>query len=398
MSERLDCRGIASKCEMRSILLTLLTDRAAPGGCLGGVGPATFKPVDVFLAEVETQAPRTNIIPSGSDLVAFADVHGDFLALLTHLHFAQVIDTTGKWVGGNRWVCSTGDWVDRAGRGEFTVDTSHNPREEVDILQYIHALNLSAQEQGGGVLFTLGNHELNRVRAAEINAAGEGHHIGDQHQGWGDINKLWRPGGEMALYLARNCPAIARYHTTLLMHGGLESSFVKEKSQLGDMKGKSTPIDMLANMSGVLYLLGKKPYNENGLLHHVTTTRALSYGDCPTFDVDETLRKTGASQLVVGHTVQKAGDSPDVCGGKVWRLDFGMSEAFGVQGAVHVLILKRMGQEGCFLSSYSQFNGERNETRRDTCITYVDGKIVSRECQMLDRQLKKEERDVLAAK
>lgn len=384
MADILDCRGIASKCEMRQILLTLLTDRAAPGGCLGGVGPATFKPVDVFLEEVKHQAPRSNIIPSASELVAFADVHGDFLALLTHLHFAQVIDTTGKWVGGNRWVCSTGDWVDRAGRGDATVDTSHNPREEVDIMQYVHALNLSAQEQGGGVMFTLGNHELNRVRAAEEDVAGQSHHIGEQHQGWGDINRLWKPGGEMALYLARNCPAIARYHTTLLMHGGLESAFVKERSP---------PVDMLANMSAVLYLLGRKPYNEQGLLHHVATTRALSVGQCPQLDVDETLRKTGASQLVVGHTVQSESDSPDVCGGKVWRLDFGMSEAFGVHGAVHVLILKRMGQEACFLSSYSHSLGKKAESRRDTCVKYVDGKIYSRECQLLDRPLRRDERE-----
>jgi hypothetical protein len=373
---------------MRRILLTLLTDRAAPGGCLGGIGPATFQPVDVFLADVKTQTPRTNIIPASKELVAFADVHGDFLALLSHLYFAQVIDTTGKWVGGDRWVCSTGDWVDRAGRGDATVDTSHNPREEVDIMQYVHALNLSAQEHGGGVLFTLGNHELNRVRAAEDNEADQGHHVGDQHQGWGDINRLWKPGGEMALYLARNCPAIARYNTTLLMHGGLESSVIKGPEP-------RQPVDTLANMSAVMYLIGKKPYNEHGLLHHVTTTRALSLGNCPQLDVDKTLRKTGATQLVIGHTVQSESDSPDVCGGKVWRLDFGMSEAFGTHGAVHILILKRRGQEAWFLSSYSQFHNKRLESRRDLCVKYVDGAITSRECQLLDRQLRRDERDLI---
>jgi hypothetical protein len=183
----------------------------------------------------------------------------------------------------------------------------------------------------------------------------------------------------MALYLARNCPVIARYGQTLLMHGGLQSSH----AVLG--------VDVLANRSACLYFKGLKPWKDDGLIQHVTMTRALSDGTCPQEDVDRTLQiLKGPTQMVVGHTVQSEGSTPDVCGGKVWRLDFAMSEAFGRQGSVHVLLLKNGGCEACFLSSHSVFSGKK-ETRTDFCITYVDGQRRSKSYQMVDRPIKRAE-------
>lgn len=391
----LDCRGITSKCVMRELVVELLHWRTTSGK-LCSLGPAQFETAAEFLERVKNETPRSHIIPQDSDLVAFADVHGDFLALLSHLYFAKVIDARGHWIGENRWVCSTGDWVDRAGRDGATVNTSHNPREEVDIIQYVHALNLSAQRQGGGVLFTLGNHELYRVKAASEGIAHLGHHLGDQWVGWvptgapaSDINKVWKPrkrgphgypGYSMAIYLARNCPAVAHYGHTLLMHGGLESSHAVVN------------VDGLANQSACLYFKCLKPWNDTGLLQHVTMTRALSEGKCPQEDVDKTIAiLKGPTQFVVGHTVQSKGKSPDVCSGRVWRLDFGMSEAFGRDGSVHVLLMTDRGHKVCFLSSHSVFEGKQ-ETRTDFCVKYKDGKPISRSYQMLDRNVKRAEK------
>ena len=386
--QRLECQG--AKCAMRESLCRLYEWRKT--GLLCDLGPAKFQTVTDFLKDVLTQTPRSHLIPPSSDLVVFADVHGDFLALLSHLFWAQVIDTKGNWIGGNRWVCSTGDWVDRAGRGEATVDSSHNPREEVDIMQYVHALNLSAAEEGGGVLFTLGNHELRRVREA---AKGEvGHNAGEQIAGWAQdkakpaqalkqMNKLWAPGGLMARYLARNCPAMARYGRTLLMHGGLESQFARPG------------VDVLVNSCAVLFLINEEgSCAEGGLLDHVTLTRALGSGECPEADVQRTLRITGALQLVIGHTIQAPGDTPAACGGKVWRMDFGMSEAFGSEGSINVLIIKAPdGRKTIFKTSSSTFSkGKKtHETRKDTSLTFVDGSLVSEEGQLIERKVPRRE-------
>jgi hypothetical protein len=371
-------------------------------GLLCDLGPAKFQPPSKFLAQAVKQTKRSHVIPPWCDLVVFADVHGDFLALLSHLYLAKVIDEQGLWIGGNRWVCSTGDWIDRAGRGDATVDTSHNPREEVDILQYVHALNLSAAEEGGGVLFTLGNHELRRVQDA---AEGQvGHHAGDQVAGWSDekvtpaealknMNRLWAPKGLMAQYLARNCPAIAKYGgkgygTTLLMHGGLESAFAR------------AGVDELANRCAVLFLRTGEQCEADGLLDHVTLTRALGSGVCPVEDVEKTLRLTRARQLVIGHTVQSRGDSPAACGGQVWRLDFGMSEAFGSEGSVNVLLLKPIvekdykhpsDREATFVTSSSSFQRAHKtyETRRDVRTTFVNGVETSSEGHLIERKVPK---------
>ena len=380
---RLDCQG--AKCIMRENLCRVYEWRKT--GLLCDLGPAVFQTPTDFLTDVLTQTPRSHLIPPSSDLVVFADVHGDFLALLSHLYLAQVVDATGNWIGGNRWVCSTGDWIDRAGRGEATVDTSHNPREEVDIIQYVHALNLSAAQEGGGVLFTLGNHEIRRVQDAEEGVVGQ--HAGNQVAGWAEkgakpaqalkrMNSLWRPGGLMARYLSNNCPAMARYGRTLLMHGGLESRFAR------------ADVDVLVNDCAVLFLIKEGSCTNGGLLDHVTMTRALGRGVCPEADVQKTLDKTGATQLVIGHTVQSHGDMPAACGGKVWRLDFGMSEAFGSEGTINILLLKSPdASEACFMTSGSTFKkgAKTFETRRDVSMTFIDGSLVSEEGQLIERKV-----------
>lgn len=399
--KRLECQGV--KCVMRAALCRLYEWRKT--GLLCDLGPAKFQSPSEFLTQAVAQTKRSHVIPAWCDLVVFADVHGDFLALLSHLYLAKVINAEGWWIGGDTWVCSTGDWIDRAGRGDATVDTSHNPREEVDILQYIHALNLSAAEHGGGVLFTLGNHELRRVQDAAAGVVG--HHAGNQVAGWSDqpkvsanvaldtMNKLWAPKGLMAQYLSRNCPAVARYGnkgyaTTLLMHGGLESAFARQG------------VDTLANQCAVLFLTGIGKCKEGGLLDHVTLTRALGSGVCPVEDVERTLEKTGARQIVIGHTVQSKGDSPAACGGKVWRLDFGMSEAFGFEGSVNVLLLKPTPDqnpekpsdiEAVFITSSSVFErgAKTYETWREVRTTFVNGVVTSAEGHVVERKVRQKD-------
>ena len=74
---RLDCQG--AKCIMRENLCRVYEWRKT--GLLCDLGPAVFQTPTDFLTDVLTQTPRSHLIPPSSDLVVFADVHGDFLAL-----------------------------------------------------------------------------------------------------------------------------------------------------------------------------------------------------------------------------------------------------------------------------------------------------------------------------
>ena len=65
-------------------------------------------------------------------------------------------------------------------------------------------------------------------------------------------------------------------------------------------------------------------------------TRAYSTpsGDPDCDALDEALSVMGAKRMVVGHTVQPSGIS-NACQGHLWRIDVGMSRAFG--GPIEVL-------------------------------------------------------------
>ncbi len=78
---------------------------------------------------------------------------------------------------------------------------------------------------------------------------------------------------------------------------------------------------------------------------------STSGDDCPVWsrhyskDVDEadcqlatdTLAALGAKRIIVAHTVQSAGIN-SVCDGKVWRVDVGISKAYG--GTPQVLVIE----------------------------------------------------------
>ena len=103
-------------------------------------------------------------IRTESRVVAFADVHGaykDWVALLRELN---VVDAQLNWSGGDTHLVSVGDLIDR-GPGSR------------DVVELLMKLDQQAEQAGGAVHMTLGNHEvmvmtgdLRYVSAAEFAA------------------------------------------------------------------------------------------------------------------------------------------------------------------------------------------------------------------------------------
>jgi len=99
-----------------------------------------------------------------SRVVAFADVHGAYGALVDLLEKTGVMDASLGWVGGSTHLVSLGDLLDRGG-------------ESRKVLELLMRLDQEAQPDGGRVHVTLGNHEimnltgdLRYVSAAEYDA------------------------------------------------------------------------------------------------------------------------------------------------------------------------------------------------------------------------------------
>jgi hypothetical protein len=300
MSLELSCDDIYYKCEMRAAWLEVLKNRSKG---LGTYGPCIFQSVDDFLAKVlSANQIRTygykGAVKSGKHVVvAIGDVHGDFLSMLSVLYLMELVDTVGNWIGGSRHVVLVGDWTDRDGRS-MSVNTSHNMREEVDIIQYLAALHRDAFVLGGSVVVTLGNHEMAAVFSTKKDFSNYNKYMKSfVAEGWGDKQALWSPGEKMAKYIAYYCPLIAQYNNYLFMHGGITTGIVKAFMMTEDYKTG----DVIADMNSALQrsLLAKN-------------------SDSPANSI----------QNIVGHTVQSKG-IPLYCKGKVWRVDVGLSEAFG---------------------------------------------------------------------
>ncbi|MGH9465018.1 MAG: metallophosphoesterase, partial [Thermoanaerobaculia bacterium] len=79
-------------------------------------------------------------------IVAVGDVHGASDGLLAILRAANLVDTTGRWTGGDSVLVQTGDILDR---GDEVAPV-------VDLLQ---RLQNEAPAEGGRVVVLLGNHE-----------------------------------------------------------------------------------------------------------------------------------------------------------------------------------------------------------------------------------------------
>ena len=217
------CDRLTAKCVMWPVLKQLYQSREPHLGRLGQLGPCVFEPIESFLTRETLQTGQKHTPTTAGIVVGVGDVHGDFLALLSVLYLMELIDSMGTWVGGDTHLVLTGDWVDRTGRG--SKDTSVNPREEVDIIQYLWALKADAN-----VTVCIGNHELATVWLQNHRYRHYREYSNSlQVHGWGGVeNKqsLWSPGGKMALFLAQHCPLIKQVNSFLFMHGGIPQKAV----------------------------------------------------------------------------------------------------------------------------------------------------------------------------
>jgi len=260
-------------------------------------------------------------------IIAIGDLHGDFEVLLIALLKAKCINVKGKWIGGKTFVVQMGDILDRGGRGE-SVDTK-NHREELDILQYLEELHRMAKKKGGAVYSILGNHEL-------MNIMGDFRYTTpNTNMGFGGENRrkeLFKPGGEIAKLIACHTYGIIQIGNWVFVHGGILPYHINiftigvindlvKQVILGKRTIEDGKKDSLKQEEKALL------FGEEGIFW----TRLLS-SHIPRCDlVNETMAILGIDNskggIVVGHTPQNNINS--VCNKRLWKVDNGMSRAFG---------------------------------------------------------------------
>jgi hypothetical protein len=257
-------------------------------------------------------------------LVAIGDLHGDLDHARRALRLAGAIDEHDHWIGGALVVVQTGDEVDRGD-------------DDRAILDLVDALSKQATAAGGAIVPLLGNHEI-------MNASLDFRYA--------------TPGGLAAFSLfdapdaaspAARVPASARGRAAAFEPDGVYARLFSGRSfvtKVGDtvfVHGGILPKHVtygLDRMNDELddWLAGKRPAPPAMLVAEdgPVWTRAYSSEetppDCP--DLAIVLTELSATRMVVGHTVQHRGIN-SACDAKVWRIDVGLSKAFG--GPIEVL-------------------------------------------------------------
>lgn len=263
-------------------------------------------------------------------VVAIGDLHGDLDATRRALRLAGAIDAQDQWAGHNLIVVQTGDQVDRGDQD----------REVLDLLEKL----VPQAEAAGGKLYILnGNHEVMNTQAdfRYISPASmrgferlEGVNMEQPHLKLFPPEARGRaaaflPGGPYARQLGER-KTVLLLGGTVFVHGGLLPEHVdyglERLNQEYQQWFKAEKMQLPAILN-----------NESSPIWNRFYSNTEAAPECEL--LNKTLSKLGAKRMVVGHTVQATINS--ACEGKVWRIDTGMSRAYG--GPVQVL--EMMGEQ-----------------------------------------------------
>jgi hypothetical protein len=262
-------------------------------------------------------------------VVALGDVHGDIAATRKALKLGGLIDDDDNWVGGDTTLVQTGDVLDRG-------------NDEQAIIDLLVRLQEQAADNGGHVHLLHGNHELMNVAGdfRYVTAAGmtdfadaPGVDMSSPRMMRMPVSQRARaaaffPGSAYATKLASH-PVVVIVGDTVYCHGGVLPKHAAELDRL--------------NREVSAWLLGSSRVGAMVVAQTDSPVWSRHYSDQPDEAdcklLDETLRLLGVKRMVVGHTVQRRINP--ACGGKVWRIDVGMSAHYG--GSPQVLELTKEG-------------------------------------------------------
>lgn len=261
-----------------------------------------------------TRLPNTKIsaVPR---IIVIGDIHGDWAALKSALKVAGVTNHHNDWTGHGTHLVQVGDLIDRGVRSSGSGDE----RSESRILKHLLDLKAKAQDAGGDVHLLIGNHEL-------MNVAGNFSYVSPM--GMTDFDgqrqNAFRPGGHIAKKLACNTSAVIQIGSWIFSHAGITSNISKTY----------TMDDVNRHIRD--HLLGNTILNRDHPIMDIFWHREYGSEDaCPL--VHDALSNWKARNMAIGHTVQEHGIN-SICDESLWKVDIGMSDAFG--GKKHIEVLE----------------------------------------------------------
>jgi hypothetical protein len=244
-------------------------------------------------------------------IVVVGDIHADYETLLKTLKYAGLINKKLEWTGKKTHLIVIGDLVDGKNRvGDWTNDS------DIKVIHFLEKLMGSASKTGGKVVILLGNHEF-------MNMSGNFSYSGikgtNEMGGENGRAKYFR--GEFKQF-AKKCYLAVQYDDWIFCHAGIAPEISKKYSihDLNTMLFLYLDNRMSDEIKEKFVQIISGP-------HGILTTREFGMDNVDCSRLNKTLANYRANHMVVGHTVQKHINS--MCNHKLWRVDVGLSRAFG---------------------------------------------------------------------
>jgi Calcineurin-like phosphoesterase len=317
-------------------------------------------PLLVFVAALLPGAAPAK--PAPVRIVAVGDLHGDYDAWEAIARAAGLVDSKGRWAGGNTTLIQMGDVPDRG-------------PDSLKIIRQLMKLQREARGKRGQVIVLVGNHEamnmigdLRYVHPGEYRAftnrdsAGRRDRIYEANRAaieaaykardpnmtpqatrdaWMKANPIgmlehqiaWGPAGEIGKWVIAN-PAVVKLGDSLFVHGGISASYTQYSPEqinrrvTDALKAQDqAPTSIINDPAGPLWYRGlvtRAPGDE------ATVAPVAPSGQQLTIDqeIALVLEAFHVRRIIVAHTPFTSGIiSADQ--GALWRIDSGISRAYG---------------------------------------------------------------------
>jgi len=297
-------------------------------------------------------------------IVAVGDLHGDFAAWRDIARAAQLVNDTGRWIGGEAVLVQTGDAVDRG-------------PDSLKIIQDLMRLQREAERARGQVVAMVGNHEamnltgdLRYVSAGDyaafvdsvsarrrenvyaanrkaIEAAYRQHdpQMTDDaiEQAWLQSTPLgsiehriaWAPDGQIGRWIVGN-PAVVLLDGNLFVHGGISPAYAR--LPIAEINGQvraaltarnADPMAIINDPVGPLWYRGLATPNADAAEGKSEGGDGTAPAEPPVEDqLQVLLSNYQAKRIVIGHTPIPSGIAV-LYAGRLIRIDTAISSAYG---------------------------------------------------------------------
>lgn len=253
-------------------------------------------------------------------LIVIGDIHGDLNVFIHCLKKSKLINNDLNWIGGKTYVVQIGDVLDRLSR----TSEKNDEDSEFKILNLIHKLQIQSYMKGGAFHCIIGNHELMNVMGIMDYVSNDGiKHFGGKKN---RINAL-KPGTPITCYLGTFWNGIIKIGNYIFVHGGICNTTSKYNI-------KYTNLLLRTYLNGNTNLINNNHFkklflDDDSLCWNRKYSSKKNYTDDELNNLKLYLKRYNAKNLIIGHTPQNNINS--INNGLIWRIDCGMSDAFGVK-------------------------------------------------------------------